>query len=198
MPPSPGQTDRSRRTQRALRDAVMQLALEKGMEQVTIRDITERAGIDRSTFYLHFGDKRALLEASRRQLMDELIEQGGPSQTVGGRILAAFRHMAEHAVAYRVLLASADPEVDRRLHDYLAEHVARAFHEHIRTVGIPAAPPANFRVDLFAQYVAGGLRAIAKWWLEQGRPYPPEDMADMVLRLLPAAAGSRGAPPPED
>ncbi len=197
MPQPPHQTDRSRRTQRALRDAVMQLALEKGMEQVTVRDITERAGIDRSTFYLHFGDKRALLEASRRQLIDELVAQGGSSETVGGRILAAFRHMAGHAVAYRVLLASADPEVDRRLHDYLAEHVERAFHEHIRTAGTPSAPPADFRVDLFAQYVAGGLRAIARWWLEEGMPYPPEDMAAMVLRLLPAGAGARTAAPAE-
>lgn len=37
-------------------------------------------------------------------------------------------------------------------------------------LGEAVGPPADFRVDLFAQYVAGGLGAIAKWWLEGGMP----------------------------
>jgi AcrR family transcriptional regulator len=182
-------TGRSQRTRSALCAAALQLVLEKGVEQVTVRDISERAGIDRSTFYLHFNDKRAVLEASQRQLMDELVAHGGPRDTVGARVLAAFRHMAEHAVAYRVLLASADPEVDRRLHAYLAEHVTRVYHEHVRVAGT-APPPGDLQVELFAQYVAGGLRAMAKWWLEQGMPCSPEEMAEMVLRLLPTGSAA--------
>ncbi len=194
-------TNRSRRTQRALRDALMELALEKGIEQVTVRDITERAGTDRTTFYLHFRDKRALLEESRRQLLDELVALGRPSQTVGDRIRAAFRHMAEHAVAYRVLLASADPEVDRGLHDYLAQHIARMVQEHIQTGEATPAPPADLlHVDLFAQYIAGGVRAVARWWLEEGMPYTPEEMAEVLQRLLPAGVRAQGAAhcPPSD
>ena len=190
------QTERGRRTRRALCAATLEAVFEKGgIDQVTIRDIAERAGMDRSTFYLHFNDKHAALEASQWQLIDDLVADGGPAETVGARMLAAFRHMGEHAVAYRVLLASADPEVNRRLHDYLAEHVTGAYYEHTRAAGAPSAPPADFRVDLFAQYVAGGLRAIAKWWLETGMPYPPEELADMAVRLLRASVVGGHVPP---
>ena len=189
-------TDRSRKTRRLLGEALLQLALEKGMDQVTVRDITQRAGLDRSTFYLHFRDKRALLEATRRQLVDDLVAQGAPHRTIGGRLLAAFRHMAQHAAAYRALLASADPGLEHSLHDYLAGHVARTLATHVERLCGDAdapAPPTSLQADLFAQYVAGGLRAIAKWWLEGGMPCPPEEIADMVLQLLPAGA-ARGRP----
>lgn len=189
-------TDRSRNTERALRDALMELILERGLDQVTVGAITARAGIDRSTFYLHFPSKQALLEASQRQIIDELVEQGGPEASVRQRLLAAFRHMATNSLAYRVLLTASDGETERRLQSYLAGHLAAAFARRTHADGVRTA--GGLPLELFGEYVAGGLRSASRWWLAAGMPLEPERMTEMVLRLLPAgvaeaAAGGAGS-----
>ncbi len=44
---------RVRRTRKLLRNALISLTMEKGFAAVTVRDITERAMVNRGTFYHH-------------------------------------------------------------------------------------------------------------------------------------------------
>ena len=55
---------RSARTRQALTSAFVELILTRGYEAVTVADIIERANVGRSTFYLHYAGKEALLAAS--------------------------------------------------------------------------------------------------------------------------------------
>lgn len=55
---------RSDKTRQALTSAFVQLMLEDGYEAVTVQRVAARARVGRSTFYLHFSDKRALLRRS--------------------------------------------------------------------------------------------------------------------------------------
>lgn len=51
------------RTRRLLQDAFASLIQEKDFESITVRDIAERATVNRATFYAHFADKFELLES---------------------------------------------------------------------------------------------------------------------------------------
>ncbi len=51
---------RTRRSQKLLFDALMELILEKDYESITVSEISARADVARATFYLHFDDKDAL------------------------------------------------------------------------------------------------------------------------------------------
>src|SRR3954468_12164794 len=46
-----------------LREAAMELYVERGFEQTTVADIAERAGLTARTFFRHFADKREALFA---------------------------------------------------------------------------------------------------------------------------------------
>ena len=59
---SPPTVDRRvRRTQRLLSDALLALIVEKGIDAITIKDITDRADVAYMTFFRHYKDKDALL-----------------------------------------------------------------------------------------------------------------------------------------
>jgi AcrR family transcriptional regulator len=58
---------RVKRTRLLLEQAFMDIIQEKGFQAVTVQDITERAGVNRATFYAHFADKYALLDHCIRQ-----------------------------------------------------------------------------------------------------------------------------------
>jgi AcrR family transcriptional regulator len=58
---------RTVRTLKSLRAALGELLAEKEFSKITVQDITERAGVNRATFYDRFTDKYALLNDSVRE-----------------------------------------------------------------------------------------------------------------------------------
>ena len=49
-------------TKRAIADSLKELTREKTFDKISVKDISEKCGINRQTFYYHFVDKFALLE----------------------------------------------------------------------------------------------------------------------------------------
>jgi AcrR family transcriptional regulator len=67
------QTDlRVIKTKRLIKDTFYEIVSEKGFEKITISDITNRASINRSTFYLHYQYKCNLLESLENGVIYEI------------------------------------------------------------------------------------------------------------------------------
>jgi AcrR family transcriptional regulator len=66
---------RVRRTRQMLVQAFTELIHEKEFTSITVHDITDRADVNRSTFYAHFPDKFALLDYKIRQEFRAEIEK---------------------------------------------------------------------------------------------------------------------------
>ena len=49
-------------TKRAIQEAFLAVLNEKPLGKITVKDITDRCGINRNTFYYHYQDIPALLE----------------------------------------------------------------------------------------------------------------------------------------
>ncbi len=64
---SRGLDRRARRTRQMLQQAFKEVVSEKGFRATTVQDITERADVNRGTFYAHFEDKYALLDSVIRE-----------------------------------------------------------------------------------------------------------------------------------
>ncbi|QBD77008.1 TetR/AcrR family transcriptional regulator [Ktedonosporobacter rubrisoli] len=99
---------RIQRTRQLLSDALLALIVERGYEIITVQDITVKANIGRTTFYMHYRDKEELLAASVQRLVKELrqeIEAGTEELcTYRTLIILVFQHIAQHYRLYRVLL----------------------------------------------------------------------------------------------
>ncbi|WP_163856800.1 TetR/AcrR family transcriptional regulator [Paenibacillus elgii] len=63
------------RTRRLLQDAFTSLLQEKDFESITVRDITERATVNRATFYAHFADKFEILESKLTESFMAIINR---------------------------------------------------------------------------------------------------------------------------
>jgi AcrR family transcriptional regulator len=67
------------RSQRMLMDALEKLLTQKGFDDISIQEIADEATLNRATFYLHYPDKSALLEAMTAARFGELIVRRGLS-----------------------------------------------------------------------------------------------------------------------
>jgi AcrR family transcriptional regulator len=64
---------RIRRSRQMLKEALAKLLEEKDFNAISVQDITERATVNRATFYDHYPDKSALVEDMVRDRFDELL-----------------------------------------------------------------------------------------------------------------------------
>ncbi len=60
-------------TKKAIRDSFLNLLSEKPLKQISVRDIVDKCGINRNTFYYHFQDIPQLLESIISEDADRLI-----------------------------------------------------------------------------------------------------------------------------
>jgi len=189
--------ERGLETRRRLRDVLLALALEKGYDKVAISDITARAEIDRSTFYLHYKDKDELFEASRRAVIDEFIALRSRGSGTFPGILLAFEHMARNPALYRVILETETGTSSRGgFLEYFASSMepilARALEVRVRSF------PGE--IAALSRYMTGAFASLARWWLESGMPEPPAAMATLFIELARGglrslAADGRGREP---
>jgi AcrR family transcriptional regulator len=185
------------RTRRQLREALFNLILEKGYDAATVEEITARADVGRTTFYLHYHDKEDLLMESIGELVDDLIEHmariplgewklesGNPDSAPSPAIALPFQHVASNARLYRIVLRGEGTySVSRRLR----EIIAQASAEMIRVLlGIDKLGEINSQVpmDVFINYLAGAWLGLITWWLENEMPYPAEHIAGMFQRMV--------------
>src|SRR4051812_36866480 len=66
---------RVKRTRKLLQSAFQALMAEKDFQDITVQDITERAELNRATFYAHFEDKYALLSFSVREALQMKLDR---------------------------------------------------------------------------------------------------------------------------
>src|SRR5882672_5095054 len=69
------------RSRRMLMEALVRLLTQKEFEDISIQEIADEATLNRATFYLHYPDKNALLQAMTAARFGDLIARRGLSFT---------------------------------------------------------------------------------------------------------------------
>ena len=70
-----GKSDaRVRYTQHALKQALLTLLKEKSVNKITVKEVCELAELNRATFYSHYSDCFALLEAIENELLEAFAQ----------------------------------------------------------------------------------------------------------------------------
>jgi AcrR family transcriptional regulator len=175
---------RKRRTRRFLAQALQELIIEKSYETITVQDITDRADLNRATFYLHYTSKEELLGDFLETQFDTLVQRieeesgGDVHKDLTISVKVVFEHAAAYADLYKVLLGpQGQGLVMHRILNYMARHdeqwLAEEFADQEITIPIP----------ILARHFAGSLFSCVTWWLENDMPYSIEYMADVLQKM---------------
>ena len=62
------------RTRKLIHDAFMSMVGEMDLAKITVKDLTQRAGINRKTFYLHFDSIEALYDCVMNDVMNDFFD----------------------------------------------------------------------------------------------------------------------------
>ena len=75
MEPKKKEDLRVKKTKEAIRNAFKAMICEMDYEQITIKELTQRAQINRKTFYLHYAGLDELLEELQEEIAEHFISR---------------------------------------------------------------------------------------------------------------------------
>lgn len=174
---------RVRRTRKLLQQALIEGTVEKGFAALTVRDITERAMVNRSTFYRHYLDKNDLLEQHLNEIY-EMLEEGSwlVEKDRHEGLIELLKQIHQFPDFYRVVLSpQADAFLSQRFRQQTQLRLLTFFHQ---TFPEAASDPDRPPLDLQFTTVAWAGCSALSWWLGQERPSPPEQFAYWLQQLI--------------
>jgi AcrR family transcriptional regulator len=165
------------RSRTALTNALLELLEEKPFDQLTIREISARAGTGYATFFRHYATKEALLSDVASEEIADLLARTIPvlhdsSSYETTRALCC--HVAEHRNLWTALLTGGAAGIVREEFIRQARKLPREF----------ARPKSWLPADLGVVYGTGGTIDLLAWWLSQEEAYTPEQIAGILNRLI--------------
>lgn len=170
---------RIKRTQQSLAKALIALTLAKDYDDVTIRDITQYADVGYATFFRHYHDKDALLESVLDVVLDELMQMFSTPLSEHDELqtgLLLFQYVQQHSEVISVLLRSgAASSLVKRIIETRTQSSFDKGKSRTETI----IPP-----DIAAYHIVAASISLIQWWLEQGMPYPPEQMGLVYYELI--------------
>jgi AcrR family transcriptional regulator len=165
------------RSRSALTSALLELVEEKPFDQLTIREISARAGTGYATFFRHYATKEALLSDVASEEIADLLARTIPvlrDSNSYESTRALCQHVAEHRNLWTALLTGGAAGIVREEFIRQARKLPREFA--IAQGWLPA--------DLGVVYGTGATIDLLAWWLSQEEAYTPEQIAGILNRLI--------------
>jgi len=173
---------RIQRTRNRLGDALMKLALKKPFDAITVQDVLDRAGVSRSTFYVHYNDKDDLFMSDLDEFFEGmatmLSRQAEPSDRVAP-VRELFSHVAEASRFHKAVVASG------KIHhaiELCQEHFARGIERRLAELKLARGSTAQQHAVSHA--LAGALLSLLLWWIKAKMPMSPAEMDNLYHRMV--------------
>jgi AcrR family transcriptional regulator len=171
---------RIRRTRQLLQQALEKLLETKEFEKISVQDVTEVATVNRATFYDHYADKFALLEAMvgcrfHALLAEREVQFDG---TCGSALKAMVLAVCEY------LTRMQGPGGGRQLEPHM-ESAIIAVVRRILMEGLTKHPPKNaIAVELVAATASWAIYGAVKEWAQTPGRCSSDEVAGTVMVLV--------------
>lgn len=175
---------RVRRTKALLLQGLIQLMSEKDIKDISVKELSDLADINRGTFYLHYNDVYDLLNNVEEELFQEFNEilerdlTAESSRPVTPRpvLLDLFIFLDHNRALAKVLIG---PHGDMAFVNRLKELVK----EKLRMLMANAEHSVKY-FDYFYSFMVSGCIGVIECWLNQQSPVSPEEIAGYCSALL--------------
>jgi AcrR family transcriptional regulator len=166
------------RSRRMLMDSLAKLLIKKAFEDISIQEITDEATLNRATFYLHYPDKNALLQAMTESRFRDLIERRAITFTDCN---GALRAIALGVCDYLAETTSCHGQLARvPLEGSIIPVVEDMFKEGLAHHGLAPGVDAALQATSAAWAVFGAARR----WFQTPNRIPAEEMAARIETMV--------------
>lgn len=175
---------RVRRTKKLLTQALTQLLQQKQVNEITVKELTDLADMNRGTFYLYYKDIFDMLEKIEDELFENLNgiialpENTEVSEQARPILRDLFTFIEDNQEMCRVLLSpNGDMNFLHRLNEVMRERCL-----HLYKSAEPKGSVDEF--DYHYSFIVFGCAGIIRSWVNRGCPEASEEMAELTSRMI--------------
>ena len=177
---------RVRRTRTAIRSTFRQMLLDMDYEQITIQELTDRAGINRRTFYLHYSALDGLL--------DEVIEEIAQSYIIETQQMNTLSDVPDIIRSFLLFISKQDTihekiMCNRNFH-YISDRVTQKINK--TNVGGLSGSMEHYTRNLLITYLNTSILEMYRQWILDEKPIPLETLIRLTIQLI--CPGVQGLP----
>ncbi|MCD7762514.1 MAG: TetR/AcrR family transcriptional regulator [Lachnospiraceae bacterium] len=155
------------KTKEIIIQTVMELLNERSFTKITVKDIVERCGINRNTFYYHFRDISDVMEFVFKREMDRIMETHLEADNVFDGLVQVVELLQENRRALLHIYRSLDRAVLQHQLDVMCEYIVSNYVLKARDyIDITKLPQEDQR--LMRSYQKCLLMGILLDWMENG------------------------------
>lgn len=174
------QLSKSTKTKYRLAHAMKECMKTTSVENITVKQITEKCGITRQTFYRNFLDKYDLINWYFDILLAKSFEHMGQGKTVYDALVKKFSYIEEErnffAAAFRY-----DEQNSLRQHDF---ELILQFYEHLICEKTGKLPDKNIHY-LLEMYCQSSIYMTVRW-VTGSLSFSPAELASVLVDAMPA------------
>ena len=165
---------RVRYTQMRIKGAFLICLEKKAVNKITVKEICDKAEINRATFYKHYADPFDLLEKLEEESLDWLAKTITNDSTQQGHLLTILRYISDKDNPYRALASiNGDPGFARR--------ISALFYREFCPLTAQSLPGRTEDEQIAAYlFVVGGCSHLLDGWIKDGKRTPPEEVASKL------------------
>ncbi|MCR4568569.1 MAG: TetR/AcrR family transcriptional regulator [Pseudobutyrivibrio sp.] len=167
---------RVRRTITGIRKSFFELVLEKNYNEISITELTDRAGINRKTFYLHYSSLDDLVSEVEEEIVEEILEAIGESAEnfdLKGCITNFYKYLETRNAVQQRLLCD--------------DHYS-FFYESVTDAVLKSKPFVKFfEVAAYPTIVRSYticITFIYRDWLRSGKKIPFDELAAQACQII--------------
>lgn len=190
---------RTRLTRRLIREAMMELLSQKPIQNISVKELCQKAGINRGTFYTHYTDIYDLLA----QLEDEMLAdvqaalmpllEDSPAACTPLRITTGvFQCLKDNADLCTVTLG---PYGDKQ---FAARLLAIGQEMVLKTYSSFFAGVTRKNLEYYYAFVSAGCIGLLEVWLKNGMTAPAAEIAQTAESIMLSGIGFLQQPPQND
>ena len=185
MTETPRKEDRRvRRTKKLLMQALTELLQQKQAKEITVRELTDLADMNRGTFYLYYKDIFDMIEKIEDELFENLNgiialrENADVSEQAKPILRDLFAFIEDNQEMCRVLLSpNGDMNFLHRLNEVMREKCLQLY----QTADLKGSED---EFDYHYSFIVFGCAGIIRSWVNRGCPENAEEMADLTSRMI--------------
>lgn len=164
-------------TKRMVKEGLIRILEKKPLEKVNITELCQEAGINRTTFYRYYELPRDVLTEMQNEFFEETFDHFQKPLTISD-IEHLFVFLSEHAELVKLFFRyNSDTDwtnIFTRIYTSFPEmRMIKAFQNLDEN-----------SAKLLSTYLAGGAYFLARQWIMEGIPMPPEEVAEIALNIL--------------
>ena len=169
-------------TKKMIKDALLRLLEHKQIDKIKVNELCEESGVNRATFYRHYGTLQDVLQEIGTDLIRAMPQPGQKLRNIGEArdyLGSLCTYIYQHVSIMKILIRNrTDEEMMQSITDFYRDYL------DVYLDTLPTGRPDEDTIQIAITLLSGGSHCLMKQWVMGQIRKTPGELADILCNMI--------------